>query len=223
MVDKDATTGHFSPTTRADRWASADQVLTWGRELLRGRWRVLARRSTEVRLALLFGSALRPLTLGEQQVLSAFVEGSSCKRIALELGLARSTVSQRLASVTVTLGFATRAELLSCTARALAAVQSAECHDETAVNARELDRGGERLLLFHFRTTEAPLPTLTRAEREVVHGVLTGKSNAAIAAARGASPHTVANQLAKIYRKLKVGSRWELLTRFPQLEALAIV
>ena len=157
-------------------------------------------------------------------MLGAYVEGLSSKRIALELGLARSTVSQRLASATVTLGFVSRAELLSCTARALAAAPALKSGEEPTVKAKELDQAGERQLLFCFRIAEAPLPTvLTRAEREVVHGVLAGKSNAAIAAARGASPHTVANQLAKIYRKLRVGSRWELITRCPKIEAIAIV
>src|SRR6186713_2680035 len=99
---------------RGEHWASSEQVQAWARELLHGQWRVVARKSFEGRLAVLLGPKIRPLTLGEQQVLSAYVEGFSSKRIALELGLARSTVSQRLASATVTLGFASRAELLFC-------------------------------------------------------------------------------------------------------------
>jgi len=213
-----------SHQSHGERWASSEQVLAWGREVLDGRWRVLARRSLEGRLELLLGAPLRALTSGEQQVLGAHIEGFSSKRIALELGLARSTVSQRLASATVTLGFQSRAELLLCTARALAAAPPPRRGEEPTVKAREIHHDRERQLLFYFRIAEAPLPTvLTRAESEVVHGVLAGKSNAAIAAARGASPHTVANQLAKIYRKLRVGSRWELMTRCPKIEAIAIV
>jgi DNA-binding NarL/FixJ family response regulator len=202
---------------RSERWASSEQVLEWGRELLRGHWHVVARKSYEGRLALLLERKTRPLTLGEQRVLSAYVEGLSSKRIALELGLARSTVSQRLASATVALGFQSRAELLFCAARSLRVLPSTNGQN-ALVKAKELEQGGARTLLFCFEIADAPLPeVLTRAEREVVHEVLAGKSNAAIAAARGASRHTVANQLAKIYRKLRVGSRWELMSRCPSI------
>jgi DNA-binding NarL/FixJ family response regulator len=56
-------------------------------------------------------------------------------------------------------------------------------------------------------------PRLTQAERQVVAGVLNGRTNAAIATARRTSCRTVANQLAGIYRKLGVSSRWELAAR----------
>lgn len=208
--------------TREERWASSGQVLEWGHEWLRGQWQVVERKSSRGRLALLL-AARASLSAGEQQVLSAYVEGCPSKRIALDLGLARSTVSQRLASATVALGFQSRAELLLCTARALNPPPLAHAQ-EAMVKAKELDQAGERMLLFCFKLAEAPLPAvLTPAEREVVHEVLTGKSNAAIAAARGASRHTVANQLAKIYRKLRVGSRWELMSRCPKIEVFATV
>jgi DNA-binding NarL/FixJ family response regulator len=201
-------------TDRAGYWADSEQVRAWGRELLAGRWRVVERHGAKGRLALLLGAPTRLLTTGEQQVLYAFVQGFCNKRIALELGLAFSTVSQRLANATAALGFVSRAELLWCTARALAHAPPAARCGESSVSAMAVELSGERRLLFHFTTAEAHLPeVLTRAEREVVHGVLAGKTNAAIAAARGASRHTIANQLAKIYKKLAVGSRWELMTR----------
>jgi DNA-binding NarL/FixJ family response regulator len=59
-----------------------------------------------------------------------------------------------------------------------------------------------------------PLPAkLTAAERAVVTLILEGKSNAAIAKARGVAVRTVANQVASILRKLRVGSRSGLLAR----------
>ena len=209
--------------TREERWASSGQVLEWGQEWMRGQWRVVERKSSRGRLALLLAARARPLSAGEQRVLSVYVEGCPSKRIALDLGLARSTVSQRLASATVALGFQSRAELLFCAARALTPPALVHAQD-AMVKAKEIDQAGERMLLFCFKIAEAPLPAvLTPAEREVVHEVLTGKSNAAIAAARGASRHTVANQLAKIYRKLRVGSRWELMSRCPKIELFATV
>jgi DNA-binding CsgD family transcriptional regulator len=51
---------------------------------------------------------------------------------------------------------------------------------------------------------------LTMSEREILAQVLGGRSNAAIASARGTSPRTIANQLAAIYSKLGVRSRRQL-------------
>jgi DNA-binding CsgD family transcriptional regulator len=51
---------------------------------------------------------------------------------------------------------------------------------------------------------------LTAAEREVARMAVEGCSDAEIAARRGTSRSTVANQLGRIYRKLGVASRAEL-------------
>ena len=60
----------------------------------------------------------------------------------------------------------------------------------------------------------ARLPAkLTTAEREVVALILAGKSNAQIASARGVALRTVANQVASILRKMRVGSRSALLAK----------
>jgi DNA-binding CsgD family transcriptional regulator len=59
--------------------------------------------------------------------------------------------------------------------------------------------------------------TLTPAERAVFDMLLQGASNAAIARARAGSVRTVANQVASIFQKLGVGSRYELIARFGQL------
>lgn len=56
--------------------------------------------------------------------------------------------------------------------------------------------------------------SLSPAERDVVAAVVAGRSNAEIAAARGTSPRTVANQVALVFRKLGVGSRSELVARW---------
>ncbi|MBK7396376.1 MAG: helix-turn-helix transcriptional regulator [Myxococcales bacterium] len=57
------------------------------------------------------------------------------------------------------------------------------------------------------------LAALTAAERAVVGLAAVGLSNRAIAERRNASVRTVANQLAGAYRKLGVGSRFELMAR----------
>jgi DNA-binding CsgD family transcriptional regulator len=52
---------------------------------------------------------------------------------------------------------------------------------------------------------------LTPAESEVARHLLAGLSNAEIAAARGSSSRTVANLVARVFRKLGVRSRLELV------------
>lgn len=56
-------------------------------------------------------------------------------------------------------------------------------------------------------------PNLTPAERAIAKLVLDGCSNNEIAARRGASVKTVANQLRALYQKLGINSRYELAAR----------
>jgi DNA-binding CsgD family transcriptional regulator len=51
---------------------------------------------------------------------------------------------------------------------------------------------------------------LTAAERDVATLAAAGLSNAAIAMHRGTAIRTVANQMASVLRKLRIGSRHEL-------------
>jgi len=75
---------------------------------------------------------------------------------------------------------------------------------------------GEEYLVLDFPAAESvdvaePGPwSLTVAERQVAAAAAAGKSNQEIAAARGVSTRTVANQLASIYAKLGINSRAEL-------------
>jgi len=54
---------------------------------------------------------------------------------------------------------------------------------------------------------------LTSAERQVAEAMLAGASNADIAKTRRVSQKTVANQVAAVFHKLHIGSRFELLPR----------
>jgi DNA-binding CsgD family transcriptional regulator len=69
-----------------------------------------------------------------------------------------------------------------------------------------------------FVWEDAPDPAddvqLTKAEREVLHQVVQGASNAAIAKQRGSSIRTVANQVAKLLKKLGASSRFDLIRRY---------
>jgi len=70
--------------------------------------------------------------------------------------------------------------------------------------------GIEHVLVIAPETEGLEGAGLTAAERAVAADVLRGWSNRRIAARRGVSERTVANQLAAAYRKLGVRSRLEL-------------
>ncbi len=73
---------------------------------------------------------------------------------------------------------------------------------------------GRVLFVYRLEHVERPeIATLTRAQREVLAHLLRGRDNATIAAARGTSPRTTANQVASIFRKLGVSSRAELAAK----------
>lgn len=126
------------------------------------------------------------LTAVERRVLGRALEGCANKVIALDLRLAGSTIAGYLATAARKLGAGSRIELMATCGR-----------DST--RSETLDA--------------ASLARLTPAEHDVVQGLLSGRSNAEIAARRQRSPRTVANQIASIYRKLGVGSRFDLAAR----------
>lgn len=82
--------------------------------------------------------------------------------------------------------------------------------DRVVVGER-LEIDGTELFLLGTPSLADCLPDdLTRAEKEVTALVLEGLSNREIAKARGTSVRTIANQVAAIFRKLKVTARVEL-------------
>ncbi len=78
-----------------------------------------------------------------------------------------------------------------------------------------IDVAGMTLALFTYDVGEAiPALHLTAAERHVLAAVIAGKSNAEIAAERRTAVRTVANQIARIFRKTGVTSRAQLAMRW---------
>lgn len=144
------------------------------------------------------------LTRRELGILTAAETGAANKLVAIELSLACSTVSESLHAALLKLGFAGRAEFVKVMACLRAAAPG---------TSARLVGGSDLCWLFLPVEAFGLDPRLTCAERQVVTGVLDGRTNAAIATARRTSSRTVANQLAGIYRKLGVSSRWELAAR----------
>lgn len=85
---------------------------------------------------------------------------------------------------------------------------------ERARGAR-FQHDGAEFIVLSLPTTPPPLPEgLTPSEEAVMRLVLEGVSSSEIARRRDSSPRTVDNHLRSIFRKLKVGSRRELVARF---------
>jgi DNA-binding NarL/FixJ family response regulator len=84
--------------------------------------------------------------------------------------------------------------------------------DLSAAHTLTEDDGALLILSYPLDDLPAP-PELTRAETEVVRAALRGRSNAEIAQTRGSAERTVANLLARAFRKLGIHSRAELAAR----------
>lgn len=97
-------------------------------------------------------------------------------------------------------------------------------HDDRARSVRvsEIVVGGERLVVLSH-ALDAPSGSsfgdaLTPAEAEVAGLACAGLTNAEIAARRGSSVRTVANQIAAVLRKTGAVSRRELAARWAARE-----
>ena len=74
---------------------------------------------------------------------------------------------------------------------------------------------GRVLAFFASSRPVAPqiFPALTERERDILHLLAQGKSNAAIASELGLSPKTIANNVSNIFAKLQVADRSEAIVR----------
>jgi DNA-binding NarL/FixJ family response regulator len=82
---------------------------------------------------------------------------------------------------------------------------------DSAVVGERIEIDGTEVFLLGTPSLSQCLPEdLTKAEKDVAALVLEGLSNQEIAKMRGTSVRTIANQVAAIFRKLKVTARIEL-------------
>jgi DNA-binding CsgD family transcriptional regulator len=193
---------------RAAGRGDAEEAVEMWQALVEGRWSLLDHFDHHGRYFLIARKndpAVAPhagLSLRERQVATYASLGHSNKLIAYELGLRGSTVATHLAQATRKLGLASRQALI---------VYWSGSRNQASVS--RFDVGGGEHAVVGLEGT--PLPrSLTPTEREVVELALSGVSNAAIARRLQISPRTVANELARSYRKLGVGSRAQLAARF---------
>jgi DNA-binding CsgD family transcriptional regulator len=149
------------------------------------------------------------LSPDEIQVAVARARGIGLKAVAADSGRSMTTVSNLLARVR-------RKLILRGDAQLVFLFGGADREDvvPTPAGLQALVEGygpDERLFLYYRCPSWRLPPTLSVAERTVALDLLDGASRRDIAFSRGTSPRTVANQMASIFRKLRVSSRVELL------------
>ena len=82
----------------------------------------------------------------------------------------------------------------------------------SGLRAARFQVAGEEVVVLSFAVAPLVLPeVLSRAEREVALEMIAGQTNRQIAAGRGTSVRTVANQVNAILRKTGASSRAELI------------
>lgn len=154
------------------------------------------------------------LSRDETVVVAGWAKGVPLKAIASDLGRSVARVRELLASVKRKLMLRSDAPLVFLFGVSERGDAFPEPHVPPPDGMKatiEGDAPGERLIL-RYRCPTWRLPqALSAAERSVVLDLLDGASRRDIALSRGTSPRTVANQMASIFRKLRVGLRVELL------------
>ncbi|HET7540969.1 MAG TPA: helix-turn-helix transcriptional regulator [Polyangiaceae bacterium] len=155
----------------------------------------------------------RPLKHRARTILESVLRGSAQKAVALDLGLAASTITANAQQSLERLGFggtASRVHPLLI----LAATAAGE-HDESVTGALSFVTRGQ----VAFRVVSIPRPetklsfALPPAELEIVRCLVEGHSHDDMARQRGTSKRTVANQIASLFRRLRVTGRMELVHR----------
>lgn len=173
----------------------------WVRALYDGRWSVVRRQDVDGAVRFLAvrnpidGAPMRRLDPAELRVITAMLGDEPVKALADELGISEATFSRRATSALRKLGVRSRGELILVVG---------------AVATLGIAPSGETFAFVWDLQHLLAARGLTPAESALVPLLVTGCSDARIAAARGTAPRTIANQCASIYRKLGVSTRHEL-------------
>ena len=177
--------------------------------LVHGRWSMLDRFDADGRrfvVAVCNDSPCcdpRGLTPRERQVAEFAGQGKAVKEIAYLMGVTEAAVGNCMARVQHKLGLRSLVELAAFFARG-----------GLRRDLAEVAVARERLLVGSYPLLDPCVAAcLSPAEQAVVAQLMAGANCATIAALRGTSRRTVANQLQAAYRKLGVRSRAELAVR----------
>jgi len=153
----------------------------------------------------------RELNERRRAILENLLCGKSIKALAFDLHLSQSTVSQEAKAALQQFGM----ECTLCRASPLLAMSAHAAVDRLLNRYARIAHFSHAEQMFRVVGAARPegglAPILPPAEFAVVRGLLEGRNYLEIAAHRGTSTRTVANQLAAAFRKLGVSGRGSLL------------
>jgi DNA-binding NarL/FixJ family response regulator len=182
-----------------------DPAEAWN-SLLRGEW-VVSSHAIGVSERTIVASPTTPTSRAEALdavelgVAMRRARGEAVKAIAVDLGRGVGTVHRHIASVMTKFKASHQAGLVALLKE----------HPPRGLAARRARSIAADFLVFTCPVAYSALPPcLTAAEQAIVLQLVAGSSQRAIARARGTSVRTVANQVASVFRKLRVCSRVEL-------------
>jgi DNA-binding CsgD family transcriptional regulator len=182
--------------------------------LSRGEYRIQENAYVDDRCIARIRRALRPMPLKRRRVetLRRSLLGESQKSIAIDLGLAASSIAGACGDCVVATGGGQRGSR-----PAVLLVMAAHAAFGYRVPARSSAGDGpafgELLELSCPRPDSILKERLTPKEYEVVRLFVEGESHSSIAVRCDSSSRTIANHIGSVFRKLKVSGRAELLSR----------
>lgn len=201
---------------RADERAdvSISLAVLW-KELTLGLCHVVDSFCTNTRLFLVTQTVRtqpQPLPPACLHVLQAVLGGACQNNVAIDLGVAPSTVATRARLGLARLGVSQlpshASPLLMLTARSACLMDY-----QISGSLSFVEHRSEILRVIGLRRPDLAPPNLTPAEVAVVRGIVEGLTYAKIAAQRGTSRRTIANQLASVFRRFSISGRSELVLR----------
>lgn len=198
---------------------SASLADVW-RSLIEGRRRVVQAFFSELRcgVALETPRQRAPGLNGRRlQIIEQVLRGIGQKQIAIDLGLSPSTVASNARLALASIGIESKPSHVHPLPM-LAAMAVYGDVAATSASSRHLDG---------LEVIEVPRPELSvagqlpTAELHVIRSLVEGCCYAQIATRRGTAQRTTANQIAAVFRRLKVSGRSALIRRLFQLQASA--
>jgi DNA-binding NarL/FixJ family response regulator len=219
MLDVHLTDGEPSAEPLAAAILAADQSTAedillrevWG-QLVGGACTVLCGFFSQTRFGIVVRripeSERRPLARRQLELLQGTLAGSSQKRMALEAGLACSTVAVELRAAIRQLGCSCRPSRAHPILMLMASAASTNSHRTAALGSLRV--GGVQMETIGLARPEANAD-VTPAERAIVRLLVEGVCYAKISRSRGRSRRTIANQVAAVFRRLNVSGRNELV------------
>jgi DNA-binding NarL/FixJ family response regulator len=147
------------------------------------------------------------------EILEAVLSGQRQKNIAIDRGLAPSTVALNSRLALEALGVSNRPSrahpllMLAARAASLQLSTTAKCTSILSDHNRELR------VISVLRPDLALSQVLPSAELSVIRNLVEGACYRDIARARGTSTRTIANQISMVFRRLRVSGRNELVQR----------